>query len=355
MTHSIVDHQHPELPSTSVEGKQRRFRLHIPIVLDMSTIIAGDPSERAAKLTLAPGSTAPDAKAIAEKCLSEAASSIGVRGGKVQPEWLLSAVGLQWRDGIVWRSFDTLEHMSEHRIRNRWMLKTQRNPHLEPGVLDGLDDVAQGPLKDHWENRGEFIPADREVSAWSTFLSSYRDELLSGGKSKALLGTTAELCGKKTSKVQPEKGAKKRPTNYAAMTSKKTERVAVAGGVPLPKALLTGTGRKKAAVLLAVTKNARLNLRFIPNHGRERDFVDFVEAPSSSAYSSRADTPTTGTLSRHYSAFGIPRAAPMTPHVGSLTNSSATGALSPLQSRPRLSTSTELGTRKGPSFKVSGF
>jgi len=267
MAHAMIDHRHPDLAPSSVEGAQRnRVRLHIPVALDLGLLLQGGPSRSLLKFTLAPGSTAPDARLLAERTLEQA---VGAEKSEVG-----DAVELQWRDGFVWRPFATLEHMSEERMLTRWMLKTPRNYHREHGAITGLETIAHGHLKAHFANKGGEVPPDRELSAWPSFLSSYRAELVASGKTRKLMGRSADLCGTaavKPSKVVKDAGGKK-PANLVAVTSQETERHAIEGGMPLPKALLSKAGRVKAAVLLSVTRNAQLMLRFIPKPGREAEF-----------------------------------------------------------------------------------
>ena len=73
------------------------------------------------------------------------------------------------------------------------------------------------------------MPPDRELSAWPSFLSSYRAELVASGKTRKLMGRSADLCGTaavKPSKVVKDAGGKK-PANLVAVTSQETERHAI--------------------------------------------------------------------------------------------------------------------------------
>ena len=83
--------------------------------------------------------------------------------------------------------------------------------------------------KAHFANKGGEVPPDRELSAWPSFLSSYRAELVASGKTRKLMGRSADLCGTaavKPSKVVKDAGGKK-PANLVAVTSQETERHAI--------------------------------------------------------------------------------------------------------------------------------
>jgi hypothetical protein len=235
MSISYIDLKWPKIAPPQVEGRMRKTSLKIPVVLDLSSLFQG--ASKDVEFTLAPGSVAADVRQIACATVEQAG---------FDP----ASADLQWRDGIVWKPFETLEEASPERLRTKWMLKTSKDPHALWPRIQGLEAVANEELRGHWKLRGAERLPDREVSAWNQFLASYTK----GGPSDATTKANAAMM---------------------ALTSKETESAAVEGGMPLPRGLATKAGRRKAATLLATTQGLTLRLRFLLKPGLEQSFGMF--------------------------------------------------------------------------------
>lgn len=233
MAISFIDYSYPKLPDAQVEGKSRKPSLMVPAILDLSALTQGAPGSEIS-FTLAPGSIAEDVRLISASFLEQSGFDT-------------NAVDLQWRDGIVWKPFATLEHFNEATLETKWLLKTTKDAWKEYPRLKNLETVAQADLKEHWKNRGVEKRPNREVSAWSSFLASYSDA--------------------------PVKVVQRSCVNLKALSSAETESAAVQGGTPLPRSLTTKDGRQRAAILLAATKGLTLRLRFVPRHGNTASFA----------------------------------------------------------------------------------
>jgi hypothetical protein len=231
----------------------------ISVSLDLKALYQG--TEKTVNFTLAPGSIASDLRQIANTTIEQSG---------FDP----NDVMLQWRDGQVWKPFETLEIMNLDRLKTKWMLKTSPNSYQEWPRINDIPNVA-GSLKEHWQNRGVEERPNCEVSAWHSFLSSY-----------------ANVPSDNTQKSG----------NFMALTSTETESASVEGGMPLPRGLSSSSGRRKAAVLLAVTKGKTLKLRFLPmkstiNAAEEED------DPEGAGTSGIAQTPSANDLRDPFGEF----------------------------------------------------
>jgi len=227
MALNFIDLAFPKLPATSVEGRQNKTNLMIPVIMDLSALHQG--REKQTQFTLAPGIVAGDLRQICNTTMEQLGHDP-------------ATVELQWRDGIVWMPLTNLENTNAERLRTKWMLKTSAEAHREWPRIKGIEKVAQGGLREHHLNRGAGKLPDREVSAWPSFLSSYT-------------------------------GAVDKTEDRAALNLKGHAGAPIEAGMPLPKGLASKRGRTHAATLLAVTKGHTLHIRTVPRPGHEQAFA----------------------------------------------------------------------------------